>query len=202
MDVSLPASCNSLKDEAPVKCRASQRSDPFTCTPNTPLQCAQRTLAVAGIAWGTASGGPGLHDVLQPEAVVPLLQDPESLQALAEHLPEEHRCARARVRVRASVCVCVCGCVCSRALAQASFCCILLAKLGDFLGPRLSHLDPPEYAPDKVPSHHCWSDKPGCASLRTPFWQGIRLLSGLLLKLFCSRVTTCAISASSHALQE
>uniref|UniRef100_A0A7S3VUQ2 Pru domain-containing protein n=1 Tax=Dunaliella tertiolecta TaxID=3047 RepID=A0A7S3VUQ2_DUNTE len=35
--------------------------------------------------------GPGLHDVLQPEAVVPLLQDPESLQALAEHLPEEHR---------------------------------------------------------------------------------------------------------------
>ncbi|KAF5834463.1 hypothetical protein DUNSADRAFT_8819 [Dunaliella salina] len=35
--------------------------------------------------------GPGLHEVLQPEVVLPLLQNPGSLQALAEHLPEEHR---------------------------------------------------------------------------------------------------------------
>ena len=37
--------------------------------------------------------GPGLHEVLQPDLVVPLLQQPGMLEALAPHLPERHRFA-------------------------------------------------------------------------------------------------------------
>lgn len=35
--------------------------------------------------------GPSLPQVLSPDILLPLLQGPEALQALAQHLPEEHR---------------------------------------------------------------------------------------------------------------
>ena len=38
-----------------------------------------------------AERGPGLADVLAPEAVVPLLVQEGMLERLAPHLPEEHR---------------------------------------------------------------------------------------------------------------
>eukprot|EP00877_Chromochloris_zofingiensis_P010437 jgi/Chrzof1/5647/Cz16g10040.t1 len=40
---------------------------------------------------GQAPAGPSLAEVLQPEALAPLLQDPEVVSRLAPYLPEEHR---------------------------------------------------------------------------------------------------------------
>eukprot|EP00983_Pelagomonas_calceolata_P055314 1144105-Pelagomonas_calceolata.AAC.4 len=48
----------------------------------------------------------------------------------------------------------------------------------DFLDPRPGPPDPPGCAPDKLPSHRCWSGKPGDHLLETPFWQGFCLTSG------------------------
>eukprot|EP00983_Pelagomonas_calceolata_P070479 1150799-Pelagomonas_calceolata.AAC.2 len=49
---------------------------------------------------------------------------------------------------------------------------------GDILDLRPSPPDPPGYAPDEVPDQHCWSGKPGGASLRSPFWELSCLFSG------------------------
>ena len=38
-----------------------------------------------------AANGPTLAEVLRPEVLVPLLQDPELVDRLAPFLPEEHR---------------------------------------------------------------------------------------------------------------
>eukprot|EP00983_Pelagomonas_calceolata_P041046 1137877-Pelagomonas_calceolata.AAC.2 len=48
----------------------------------------------------------------------------------------------------------------------------------DFPDPRPSPPDPPECAPDELPSHRCWSGQPGGGFLRTPFWQGFCLIPG------------------------
>lgn len=44
--------------------------------------------AAAAMARGS---GPSLAEVLKPQVIVPLLQEPGMLEHLAEHLPEEHR---------------------------------------------------------------------------------------------------------------
>uniref|UniRef100_A0A7S0RUT9 Pru domain-containing protein n=1 Tax=Chlamydomonas leiostraca TaxID=1034604 RepID=A0A7S0RUT9_9CHLO len=56
---------------------------------------AHSLLAQMAAARGPAPDeGPGLHEVLRPEVVVPLLSEPGVLERLAPHLPEEHRSQR------------------------------------------------------------------------------------------------------------
>ncbi|DBA85473.1 TPA: hypothetical protein ACH3X2_000421 [Trebouxia sp. C0005] len=47
--------------------------------------------AAAAMAQMARASGPSLAEVLKPEVIVPLLQEPGMLEHLAEHLPEEHR---------------------------------------------------------------------------------------------------------------
>jgi 26S proteasome regulatory subunit N13 len=55
--------------------------------------------ANAQVTQRAAPAGPGLHDVLRPEALVPLLSQPGMLERLAPHLPEQHRSREALVEL-------------------------------------------------------------------------------------------------------